>query len=64
MRGPGTIRTIGADDLHLLAEGTHARLFNKLGAQLLEEGGVQFAVWAPNARRRQRDRQVERMGPV
>ena len=40
------------DDL-LIAEGTHFRLFDKLGAHLLEhEGatGVHFAVWAPNAR--------------
>ncbi|MGF7168660.1 1,4-alpha-glucan branching enzyme [Sphingobium xanthum] len=41
------------DDL-LMAEGTHFRLFDKLGAHLIEhEGarGVHFAVWAPNARR-------------
>ena len=40
------------DDL-LIAEGTHYRLFDKLGAHLIEhEGceGVHFAVWAPNAR--------------
>jgi 1,4-alpha-glucan branching enzyme len=40
------------DDL-LIAEGTHFRLFDKLGAHLIEhEGarGVHFAVWAPNAR--------------
>jgi 1,4-alpha-glucan branching enzyme len=40
------------DDL-LIAEGTHQRLFDKLGAHLIEhEGasGVHFAVWAPNAR--------------
>ena len=42
--------TIGADDLYLFAEGTHTRLFDKLGAQPLAAGGVQFAVWAPNAR--------------
>lgn len=41
------------DDL-LMAEGTHLRLHDKLGAHLIEhEGasGVHFAVWAPNARR-------------
>ncbi|MBN8832150.1 MAG: 1,4-alpha-glucan branching protein GlgB [Sphingomonadales bacterium] len=41
------------DDL-LMAEGTHFRLFDKMGAHLIEhEGahGVHFAVWAPNARR-------------
>jgi 1,4-alpha-glucan branching enzyme len=40
------------DDL-LFAQGTHFRLFDKLGAHLIEhEGalGVHFAVWAPNAR--------------
>ena len=41
------------DDL-LIAQGTHYRLFDKMGAHLIEhEGasGVHFAVWAPNARR-------------
>lgn len=40
------------DDL-LIAQGAHFRLFDKLGAHLIEhEGaqGVHFAVWAPNAR--------------
>ena len=37
------------DDLSLLAEGTHARLHEHLGAQL-RDGGVSFSVWAPNAR--------------
>ena len=40
------------DDL-LIAQGTHFRLFDKLGAHLIvHEGasGVHFAVWAPNAR--------------
>ncbi|MDE8650452.1 1,4-alpha-glucan branching protein GlgB [Novosphingobium album (ex Liu et al. 2023)] len=40
------------DDL-LIAQGTHFRLFDKLGAHLIRhEGasGVHFAVWAPNAR--------------
>ena len=39
------------DDL-LIAQGTHLRLFDKMGAHLIEhEGaqGVHFAVWAPNA---------------
>jgi 1,4-alpha-glucan branching enzyme len=41
------------DDL-LIGEGTHFRLFDKMGAHLIEhEGasGVHFAVWAPNAQR-------------
>ena len=40
------------DDL-LIAEGTHLRLFDKMGSHLIDhEGtkGVHFAVWAPNAR--------------
>jgi 1,4-alpha-glucan branching enzyme len=41
-------------DLHLLAEGTHHKTYEKLGAHLTEiagVGGVSFAVWAPNAQR-------------
>ncbi len=39
-------------DLYLLAEGTHHRSFEKLGAHLATHDGVpgtHFAVWAPNA---------------
>jgi 1,4-alpha-glucan branching enzyme len=45
---------LGPLDDFLIAEGTHYRLFDKMGAHLIEhEGarGVHFAVWAPNARR-------------
>jgi len=41
-------------DLHLLAEGTHHRMYDKLGSHLVSFGGtsgVHFAVWAPNADR-------------
>jgi len=41
------------DDL-LIAQGAHFRLFDKMGAHVIDhEGarGVHFAVWAPNARR-------------
>ena len=41
-------------DIHLWAEGSHFRAYEKLGAHLAEADGVagtQFAVWAPNARR-------------
>jgi len=41
-------------DLYLLAEGTHYRAYEKLGAHLTGKDGkrgVQFAVWAPNAKR-------------
>ena len=40
-------------DRHLIGEGQHHRLYEKLGAQVVEsEGskGVHFSVWAPNAR--------------
>ena len=42
------------DDMYLLNEGTHFRLFEKLGAHVLEKDGrkgTHFAVWAPNAER-------------
>ena len=45
---------LGPIDDVLMAEGSHLRLHDKLGAHLIEhEGasGVHFAVWAPNARR-------------
>ncbi len=38
-----------ADDLFLFNQGTHYRLYQKLGAHIVE-GGTYFAVWAPNAR--------------
>lgn len=45
---------LGELDVHLLAEGTHRRLYEKLGAHPMEVqdvDGVAFAVWAPNAQR-------------
>ncbi len=55
---------MGEVDLHLFAEGTDKRLYDKFGAHLREVGspapgsgggvgdrGVYFAVWAPNAQR-------------
>src|SRR5918992_1096880 len=45
--------TLGEVDLHLIAEGTHERLYDVLGAHpRTHQGisGVSFAVWAPNAR--------------
>ncbi|HEY3803715.1 MAG TPA: 1,4-alpha-glucan branching protein GlgB [Kofleriaceae bacterium] len=38
-----------ADDLFLFNQGTHYRLYDKLGAHV-DPGGTSFAVWAPNAR--------------
>jgi len=46
--------TLGELDLHLFNEGTHRRLWEKLGAHpMTVDGvaGVAFAVWAPNAQR-------------
>ena len=40
---------LGEQDIYLFNEGTHSRLYEKLGAHLLPKGGVHFAVWAPNA---------------
>ena len=45
---------LGEVDLHLIAEGQHQRLYDKLGAHpttLNEIYGTLFSVWAPNARR-------------
>jgi 1,4-alpha-glucan branching enzyme len=50
--------TLGELDLHLIAEGRHERLWEALGARVLDAGvagagaeaGVAFSVWAPNAR--------------
>ena len=41
-------------DLHLMREGTHYRLWEKLGAHCVTNAGVagvRFVVWAPNAQR-------------
>ncbi|MGO3722461.1 1,4-alpha-glucan branching protein GlgB [Microbacterium gubbeenense] len=40
--------SLGELDAYLFAEGTHHHLWHLLGAHV-EEGGVRFAVWAPNA---------------
>ena len=54
----GTVRaspaaaTLSDHDVYLFREGTHTRLYEKLGAHLVDEGGeagAAFAVWAPNA---------------
>ncbi len=43
------VSLIGDLDLHLMGEGTHDRLYEKMGAHPLQ-GGTYFAVWAPSAR--------------
>ena len=45
---------LGDLDLQLFNEGNHLRTYEKLGAHIMEVGGVRgvlFAVWAPNAMR-------------
>jgi 1,4-alpha-glucan branching enzyme len=45
--------TLGELDLHLVMEGRHEELYERLGAHVREMDGVTgtaFAVWAPNAR--------------
>ena len=45
---------LGPMDDYFAAQGTHLRLYDKLGAHVIQhegESGVHFAVWAPNARR-------------
>jgi 1,4-alpha-glucan branching enzyme len=45
--------TIGELDLHLIGEGRHGQLYEKLGSHVREHQGVRgtaFAVWAPAAR--------------
>jgi alpha-1,4-glucan:alpha-1,4-glucan 6-glycosyltransferase len=51
-KGPMPRSLFSEQDLYLFREGTHRRLYEKLGAHLLEvdgEAGVHFGVWAPNA---------------
>ncbi len=38
-----------SDDLFLFNQGTHYRLYQKLGAHVVD-GGTRFAVWAPNGK--------------
>jgi 1,4-alpha-glucan branching enzyme len=45
---------LGSLDVYLMAEGSHRRMFERLGAHPVTiegVGGVAFAVWAPNAAR-------------
>ena len=46
------VTLLSDDDLYLFNEGSHYRLYEKLGSHLLKVGEVEgcyFAVWAPNA---------------
>ena len=45
-------RALTPHDIHLFREGTHGRLYERLGSHLVTTDGVAgvcFAVWAPNA---------------
>ena len=46
------VNNLTEDDLYLFNEGSHLRLYEKLGARLMTVDGIQgtyFSVWAPNA---------------
>jgi 1,4-alpha-glucan branching enzyme len=50
---PPQLSLLSEDDLYLFNEGTHIRLWDRLGAHPMGAGGAHgtyFAVWAPNAR--------------
>src|ERR1700686_1918279 len=47
------VSLLTADDFHLFNEGSHYRIYEKMGAPLVESKGTKgtvFGVWAPNAR--------------
>jgi 1,4-alpha-glucan branching enzyme len=46
---PALHSRLSDDDLYLFNEGTHHRLYDHLGAHLLDDGGAWFGVWAPEA---------------
>ena len=57
--------TIGELDLHLLGEGRHEELWERLGAHVTEVDGVTgtaFAVWAPSRPRGLRGRRLQLLG--
>ena len=54
MQNTTTSVLLGHQDLHFFNEGTHVRLYEKLGAHIVTidgKVGTSFAVWAPNAER-------------
>ncbi len=58
-------RIIDDYDLYLFGEGSHTRIYDKLGAHPMTVGtaaGVHFAVWAPNALRVERRRRLQLVG--
>lgn len=50
MKGSSEISLISDDDIYLFREGSHSRLYEKMGAHVLKDG-TYFAMWAPNAER-------------
>src|SRR5439155_21632856 len=59
--------TIGELDLHLVGEGSHERLYERLGAHLQEIDGIAgtaFAVWAPNARSEEHTSELQSRGQL
>ncbi len=47
------VSLLGADDFYLFNEGSHYRIYEKMGAHVVESNGTKgtvFSVWAPNAR--------------
>ncbi len=48
---PHPSSSFGPLDVHLLREGSHARLYERFGAHPDGSGAFRFAVWAPNATR-------------
>ena len=52
MSEPATPSLLTDDDLYLFNQGSHFRLYEKLGARVINDGGntgAYFAVWAPDA---------------
>src|SRR5689334_17301038 len=52
-RQPPSMSPLSDQDIYLFQEGTHLKLYQCLGAHLVSkhgQQGVNFAVWAPNAR--------------
>ncbi|HEY0337878.1 MAG TPA: 1,4-alpha-glucan branching enzyme, partial [Burkholderiales bacterium] len=46
----GAMSTLTDHDIYLFREGSHARLYEKLGSHITQRGPTHFGVWAPNAR--------------
>src|SRR5215213_9060422 len=54
MSDAAPLSLLTAHDSYLFNEGSHFRLYDKLGARVIRSGGTDgtyFAVWAPNAER-------------